>query len=277
MPAGLALAVGGGALYVANLATAANGGQIIRVTLPSTTDRLPNRESPFEIAADADSIYWTERGSGGVIRATLALGNPTSIAVGQTQPYGIALDDQYVYWTNEGTNDVLRVPKAGGARTQIAGAQATPHGIVVDSSLVYWANQSDGTIKATPPGGGAINLVAGSLTMPEMLAIYQNDVYATTATTVAKVTGQARRIIATDQKSPVGLAFDNGFVYWTNRGTAPGYTDGSVMRMSLSSGSPEVLARSNRWATSPWSIVVDSQYVYWTTFTANGSVWRLPK
>jgi DNA-binding beta-propeller fold protein YncE len=279
-PAGLALSVDGQSLYVADLAASPNGA-IIRLAAGTgaVQDRLSSRDLPFSLTLDSDSIYWTERGSGAVFKAPLVLGGSTAtlLATGQAQPYGIALDTQNVYWANEGTNNILRVSKAGGSRTEIAGSQGTPHGLVVDNSLVYWANSTEGTIRAAPPGAGTISLVA-SVAMPEALVIYQNEVYATTASTVSRVTGTSRRDIVTGQTRPIGLAFDNGFVYWTNRGTAPDYTDGSVMRMSLSgSGTPEVLARGDTWAKSPWSIVVDAGYVYWTTFTPNGSVWQLPK
>lgn len=279
-PAGLALSSDGQSLYVADFAANPNGA-IVRLA-PRTgvvLDRVPNRDSPVSVAVDSDSVYWTERASGAVFKNPLVLAGstPTVLANGQAQPYGIALDAQNVYWTNEGTNNVLRVSKGGGSRTEIAGSQGTPHGLTVDSSLVYWANTGEGTIRAAPLGGGAITLVA-SVTMPEGLSIYQNEVYATTASTVTRVTGTRQREIATGQTRPIGLAFDNTFVYWTNRGTAPDYADGSVMRMSLSgTGAPEVLARSGGWAKSPWSIVVDAENVYWTTFTPNGSVWRLPK
>jgi hypothetical protein len=108
------------------------------------------------MTADAAGIYWANRQDGYVKRADLDLANETPIANGDN-PSGIAVDEVSVYWTERGSGKVMKTAKAGGGSpVTIAKAQAGPRGIAVDEASVYWANADDGTIhRASIKGDGA--------------------------------------------------------------------------------------------------------------------------
>jgi streptogramin lyase len=74
-------------------------------------------------------------------KPTAAIGMPTSFAKGQGVPYGITLDATNVYWTNHGTGTVMKAPKAGGAPIVVAKGQNAPGAIVVDANNIYWINE----------------------------------------------------------------------------------------------------------------------------------------
>ncbi|MBI5533770.1 MAG: hypothetical protein HY898_13705 [Deltaproteobacteria bacterium] len=60
------------------------------------------------------------------------------------------------------------------------------------------------------------------------------------------------------------MAVDASTVYWTNGGSGP--NSGTVMRVGLSGGAPDVVA-SNQDA--PAGIAVDATAVYWTSLGSN--------
>src|ERR1035437_6373467 len=63
-----------------------------------------NQDTPYRIAVDATSVYWTNAG-GSVMKVALAGGSPVTLASNQFNPQYIAVDATSVYWTspNDGT------------------------------------------------------------------------------------------------------------------------------------------------------------------------------
>ena len=74
-----------------------------------------------------------------------------------------------------------------------------------------------------------------------------------------------RSVIAANQPGPLAVATDGSYIYWTLQGTAPGFTDGSVMRIPWNGGAIENFAGNQ---TQPWAIILTSSAAFWTTSSA---------
>lgn len=73
--------------------------------------------------------------------------------------------------------------------------------------------------------------------------------------------------------SPGGLAIDDAYVYYANKGTPPAFTDGTIYKVSKSGGAPIALATGQN---TPISVTVGGGRAYWTNggqiSQPNGSV-----
>jgi streptogramin lyase len=61
------------------------------------------------------------------------------------------VDATGVYWTNQGSGTVVKMPRGGGALTTLASGQSGPSGIAVDSTSVFWTNYYSGTVMRLSP------------------------------------------------------------------------------------------------------------------------------
>jgi hypothetical protein len=81
-------------------------------------ETLSDAASPFAIALDADSVYWTSTADvGGRVMARKKSGKETYVlAQDQHGPRGLAVDEKYVYWVNTADGNVCRAEKTSKAR-----------------------------------------------------------------------------------------------------------------------------------------------------------------
>ena len=89
--------------------------RVYRVALSGgNVETLSDAPSPFAIALDADTIYWTSSADvGGRVLSRKKKGTDTVVlAQDQHGPHGIAVDDKYVYWANTADGSVMRVEKS---------------------------------------------------------------------------------------------------------------------------------------------------------------------
>jgi hypothetical protein len=92
--------------------------RVYRATIADgKVETISDAPSPFSIALDGDTVYWTSStDAGGRILARKKAGGATLVlAKEQHKPRGLAVDDRYAYWVNAGDGNVCRVAKAAHA------------------------------------------------------------------------------------------------------------------------------------------------------------------
>jgi len=220
---------GDGGVYVALMGDANLPGAILKLS-PSggsftETTFAANQSGALYLATTSSHLYWT-RSSMQLTRKGYATGsNVENVATSPTPPKGIAVDtDGWVYWTNP--TDLLRAQVGGTPQVVVTGGTAMQF-LVLDPNSVYWtsdapvrkafkeANQTPVDLSGTIAGGAGIALDGGFLYWCGGGSIYKMPVAGGTVTTLAQ-----------GQSSPLGIAVDPEFVYWTNN-----VSSGSVMRV----------------------------------------------
>ena len=228
-------------------------------------------------AVDDTDVYFTRgdppRGSAVLRCAKCGCDMPTLLAK-TSQPGGIAVDDKFVFWTDSVDNGSLnRLEKANPTNVQTLAGQETPIGVTVDAEFVYWTViggvqgiDKAGIYRARKTDLGAVTKLTSSADLPDNIVPYaigvdDTHVYYTTTPdlndqdaqqpcndsfgTVRRVlkTGglQPSQVVASKQGCPVGLALDEGNVYWANLGAGKAL-GGSVAMTKKSGGTPVKLA-----------------------------------
>ncbi|MGH7326911.1 MAG: hypothetical protein ACREJX_01045 [Polyangiaceae bacterium] len=109
--------------------------------------------SPFDLAVDGTSVYWTTGAGGQVLRCPLAgcgANAPVVIADNQGMPAGIAVDSSGIYWVNQTAGTVVRcdVSGCGGSGpTILTAGSMSPWEIVLDAASIYWTDPgADGRV-----------------------------------------------------------------------------------------------------------------------------------
>lgn len=106
---------------------------------------------PRRIATNATHAYWTNYGTGTIMRSAVTIGPPSPFVTGQTDPWDITIDATNIYWTNRAAGTVMRCPVSGcgAGPTTLATGQLDPYAITTDAQFVYWTNR--GATQPTDP------------------------------------------------------------------------------------------------------------------------------
>jgi hypothetical protein len=188
----------------------------------------------WNLAADADSVYWTTANTVVQCPVSGCGSNPTTLASGQMGPVAVAVDATSVYWSSGDAVMKCAIGGCGGAPTTLASKQ-NASAIAVGGSDVYWININD-----EEPNVRSVRRCA------------------------AAGCGGAPTVLVAGLDTPVGIAADAASVYWTD------YTDdssdpgtGAVMKCAASGcgGHPTTLASGQDF---PTAIALDATSVYWT-------------
>lgn len=132
---------------------------------------------PDALAADAQALYWLERGgdanSGGLFRRAHAGGAVESVLGGLASPGDLAIHGGRLFWTERGTASGGHADRNGkvssmdlmtGQRVDHAIDQPGPAALAVDDDHVYWSLASAGPheprVLKTPRRGGDIVVAA---------------------------------------------------------------------------------------------------------------------
>ena len=218
-------------------------------TCPDPCVMASGLNHPFQLASDANRVYWTEFGddtgtANGFVKSCPLTGCGTStIVYGQAQinPRGIAVDSQNVYWGSASygaVNGAIWACAIGGCTTPTKLASASiPFGITVDSTYVYWVDNDDGSVHriAKPENGDHV--------------IYDGGDY-----------GGGFSI-----NEPEQCVSDGTFVYLNDY-------SGDVYRVPIAGGDPVLMASG--FQGGGWPLAIDATYVY---FGDSGDLYRMLK
>jgi hypothetical protein len=204
---------------------------------------------PMVVVADADAIYWLNRGEGmvaGVLMRSGSDGNLSTLIDEIDTPSDLAIDDTSVYFaaaaaTVNGESvegPLVRVAKATGAADVLVKGIQEPGGITVDALDVYWIDQLAGG-----PAPGQV------LTMP-------------------KAGGTVVTVLETAASTPIRVSVDATYAYVT------GITDpaaiGFLGRVPRQGGMPKALDQTPN--TGYGAVANDASAIYFTVGWSAGNV-----
>ena len=288
-PVGLVLPPGAGSLVWADNGSTTTGAiEQLSPIMPGTSSiKLAiGLDLPFAVATDSNFVYWTSRDNpnGNVYRN--ALGSPASPTPlgtgGQMGPYDVTVDDANVYWTDQEGGTINKVSKTlGSPPVVLASGQMSPRGIALNNSgKVFWVNHTEGviySISTTPAMGEKPKTEAGGMKNPESVFLANGLLWITDDTTIRFLDNNKGVTIAVmGRHLPFAMTADSTFLYFTERGTAPGYIDGQITKVTLAQGQPYIVTKMADNVANPWGIAVDKNYVYFSSNAAPGGIYRIP-
>lgn len=222
--------------------------------------------SPFDLAVDADYVYWSSQA--GIQRIAKTGGMTTVLSAGGT-PNGIALDSTHVYWADTSALEIRSVALAGGVMATLASGQDFPWRVATNGVNVFWTDSMAGAVRSVPVAGGVVASLASSLTGPAGIAlnaayVYFADSDAGTVNRVPLAGGTVAQLV-TGESSPMRVAVDSSSVYFTT--TVAG---GAVKKAPLAGGTAVALASN---LPNPVALAIDNSWVY---FTEDFAVKKVP-
>jgi hypothetical protein len=217
-------------------------------------------------------LYWTNYGSGTVMRANLDGTGVTTLVSGRTNHlYGLAADASHIYWIEAdavGNGTVMRANLDGTGMTTLASGQSAPIGIAVDANYVYWANGDSTIMRANLDGTGvSIWRNTGPGVIPQWVAVDANHVYWTADFNYIEEDNldgsPVNQYAAGRTEDPYALAVSPQYVYFSNPGNQTIELDGLNL---LGPGVPVVTG-----VPFVSGLAVDANHVYYAN-RGNGEI-----
>jgi hypothetical protein len=231
--------------------------------------------SPFRLAQDDQSLFWTDRLNGAINRTPKSGGTTTTMWRTLNSPSPVAVDDAGVYWADY--TGVWRCPKGGCpiSPTFVSATQKNVHGLAVDDNNVYWSDDSAQLLLSAPKDGidaGARTLWSSDAAVPyEVRTDGQNVYFGGSDSLLHVVTvdgggaadGAPIAIGVPGTESSLGVALQGGYVYWTvTNFTSAG--QGPIWSASTSALSPVQIVLNQ---FLPGALASDGTRVFWLDFT----------
>jgi hypothetical protein len=240
-----------------------------RVELPRTL--ASGLLEPRGLVLVGDTLYVAERGAGRVVALPRAGGTPHVFAAGLHRPTRLATDGAaFVVTESEGGN-MLWIDSDGHVRPLAMGV--APGEIGVREGEVFsleGAADAGALVRRTADGGA--RTIATALVGASGLALDGDHAYFTASGAGgakgsvfdAPRDGDAASPIAVTPEQAVGLAVDDGHVYWAARkGTSVGGSEGWIRRADVDGGEIDALVEV---AYGPDRVAVRGDFVYFTNY-----------
>jgi hypothetical protein len=206
---------------------------------------------------------------------------PIFLASGPYSITGVVLDGTYAYWTQDGSGSLLRSPKLTPSPSPIVLGNGTTGAFqpMLDSSYLYWQRRSTATgiidvARAGKDGSNVVSLGSFPANTVGACALYGAGVLCTehvanypwdpNGTVVEFDTpGGAGTPFATGQGTPTGIATSGTTAFWANAGTATdagaSASDGAIVRCGTPAGSVTPLVTGRTQGTG---IATDGASIY---------------
>ena len=234
---------------------------------------------PYDVKVDDSNIYWTNRDSGQVMKASKDDGsNMVELASGRTKPWGLTVDKSNVYWAEYFEEGVpQKVPIDGGTVEAIQPSQGAfpARHIIVDDNFIWYSTEPDDIWRCDLDGLNcylmlSANILSNVVVKDESFVYWVNRGLTPNVGEVKKSNydGTGETFLASAQAQAWGIPLDDTYVYWTS------FDDGKVQRADKTDGNNVVELFVDEPGVS--GIVVDSKNVYWANEKA-GTIHKVPK
>jgi hypothetical protein len=200
------------------------------------------------ISVQGSYVYWSSGPN--VLRSKKdGSGTPQVLETATAGVYSVATDSQYLYWDYDGVSGHGAI-----GRSLLDGSSANPafisntsvvatgndnYGIAVTSSYIYWADYTSNTIGRANIDGTGIN--NHFITVPTSLTLLGG---------------------------PCGVYVQGSYIYWAS------YDGNAIGRANIDGSGINATYLSTGAGSSPYYVVTDSQYIYWTNTGSPISIGR---
>lgn len=235
--------------------------------------------APRALAVNATSVFFAAGGAGGwtyVSEVPTTGGNSKQTfanGAGTERIPAIAIEGRSIalVWNESGGNvHVIRASSDGSGAIDVAVKQSGASAVVLRAPYVYW-NSPSGILRSSGQSPAAPEVF--STQSAETVELAADDTALYWAAADGKIRslrfdqpGRAPVVLASDLKSPRGVAVDATHVYWASS------TTGEVAAVPKAGGAPIVIATGQE----PYAIAATATAVFFTDRSA-GTLVRVPK
>lgn len=248
----------------------------------------PDVRGPEAILSDGTNVYWTAAAASRIGWVPTAGGTVNGFgSTGATEPGVLAIGGGKLWWTN-GSATATRLQSAsldGTSITTMATASFAGRGnVTTDASYVYWSNDQGSVYRAAFTDSVCNEQTTctsvGSANSPVGIAVDGTYVYWTSPSSGAvgrnPKGGGLTAFVASNQDMPQAIVVDSTYIYWGNIGTTS--VGASIRRAPLSGGTCNGSACELFHAvTVPNALAIDDTAVYWVDKSNSGGVYKLVK
>jgi hypothetical protein len=227
---------------------------------------LASDQSAWQLAVDAQNLYWTQSSSAGSIMQMPKGGGPAiAIASDQYYGFGIEVDAEYVYFSDS-LGAIKRVPIGGGTVTTLATLQSNvEYWLAVNATTLFVAGDE---IASIPKGGGEVTLLASTQYDTYGMTIDDANIYWTAESNGGSVNamplgGGTVTVLASNLVDPVGCAVGGSSVFFAL------ISEGELQSVPIAGGTITTLVQS---APAPIPALYDLGNLYWSTSEPTGSI-----